>query len=395
MNDQLFIDTHGNGPKIAIIAGEASGDLLGAALIQALLLRFPNAQFSGVAGHKMLAAGARTIEPMETLAVGGIVEVVKHLPKLLKLRKRLVKAITSERPDLLITIDAPDFNIGLAKRVKRTGIPTVHYVSPSVWAWRPERIKQIRKAVSHILLILPFEEQIYQEQGIPATYVGHPLADLMPVAVNQIQVREILNISNKEMVVAMLPGSRQREVLVMAEIFIKTALLLAEQYSKIVLLIPFISRETRNIFENEIWRLNAQHLNWRLMFGHAHEAMTASDAILLASGTAALEAMLAKKPVVVAYKISPFTYRMVKRKFLLPYVSLPNIIAGKFIVPEFLQDEATPENLALALSNYLADKALSTNLSGVFEEHHRSLQCDGAERAAEAVTKLIKKARVC
>nr|WP_314899434.1 lipid-A-disaccharide synthase [uncultured Deefgea sp.] len=393
MGDQLFFN--GKGPRIAIVAGEASGDLLGSALIQSLLLRFPDAQFAGVAGHKMIAAGAHSIEPMETLAVGGIVEVVKHLPKLLKLRKRLVKAILNEKPDLLITIDAPDFNIGLANRIKIAGITTVHYVSPSIWAWRPERIKQIRKAVSHILLILPFEEQIYKKQKIAATYVGHPLADLMPVSVNQIQVREILNVASNDVVVAMLPGSRQREVIAMADIFIKTAIILSELHPKIVLLVPLITRETRTIFENEIWRLNAQGLNWRLMFGHANEAMAASDAILLASGTAALEAMLAKRPVVVAYKISPFTYRMVKRKFLLPYVSLPNIISGKFIVPEFLQEEATPGNLSLALNNYLIDKVLSANLSNIFEHHHLSLQCNGAERAADAVAKLLTKANVC
>jgi lipid-A-disaccharide synthase len=246
-----------------------------------------------------------------------------------------------------------------------------------------------------MLLILPFEKRIYEEQHIPATYVGHPLADLMPVAVNQLQTRELLNISQKDTVVSMLPGSRQREVTVMAEIFIRTALILTEQHPKLVLLVPFITRETRGIFENEIWRLNAQNLNWRLMFGHAHEAMTASDAILLASGTAALEAMLAKRPVVVAYKISPLTYRMVKRKFLLPYVSLPNIISGRFIVPEFLQEEATPENLSLALNNYLIDKKLSTDLSNVFEEYHLTLQCNGAERAAEAITKLIKSPAIC
>ncbi len=393
MDDQLFFGR--KGPRIAIVAGEASGDLLGAALIKSLLLRFPDAQFSGVCGPKMLAAGARTIEPMETLSVGGIVEVIKHLPKLLKLRKRLIKAILGEKPDLFISVDAPDFNIGLAKRIKRAGISTVHYVSPSIWAWRPERIKQIRKAVSHILLILPFEEKIYQTNKIPASYVGHPLADLMPVNANQNQMREILNVGEKDTAVAILPGSRQREVLAMAEIFIKTALMLAEQHKKIVLLVPLITRETRTIFENEIWRLNAQHLNWRLMFGHAHEAMMASDAILLASGTAALEAMLAKKPVVVAYKISPLTYRLVKRKFLLPYVSLPNIIAGRFLVPEFLQDDATPENLSTALNNYLLDKDLSADIADVFLQQHQNLQCDAAERAADAVAKFLPKIVTC
>ncbi|WP_035852317.1 lipid-A-disaccharide synthase [Deefgea rivuli] len=393
MGDQLFFS--GKGPRIAIVAGEASGDLLGSALIKALLERFPDAQFSGVCGPKMLALGARTIEPMETLAVGGIVEVVKHLPTLLKLRKRLIRSITAEKPDLFIGIDAPDFNIGLAKRLKKAGVATVHYVSPSIWAWRPERIKQIRKAVSHILLILPFEEKIYQQEKIPATYVGHPLADLMPIAANQNQMREVLSVANKDSVVAILPGSRQREVRAMAEVFVKTALLLAESNPKIVLLVPLITRETRTIFESEIWRLNAQHLNWRLMFGHAHEAMIASDAILLASGTAALEAMLAKRPVVVAYKISPLTYKIVKRKFLLPYVSLPNVIAGRFLVPEFLQDEAKPENLAQALNNFLQDKVLAAEIASVFTQQHQRLQCNAAQSAANAVTKLLPRVWQC
>lgn len=393
MSDQLFFS--GKGPRIAIVAGESSGDLLGAALIKALLVRFPEAQFSGVSGPKMLAAGARTIEPMETLAVGGVVEVVKHLPKLFELRKRLVKAIIGEKPDLFISIDAPDFNIGLSRRIKNAGITTIHYVSPSIWAWRPERINKIRKAVSHMLLILPFEEKIYQKEKIPATYVGHPLADLMPLIASQDQMREVLNVANKDCVIAILPGSRQREVQAMAEIFIKTALILADSNSKVVLLVPLITRETRTIFENEIWRLNAQHLNWRLMFGHAHEAMVAADAILLASGTAALEAMLAKRPVVVAYKISPFTYKMVKRKFLLPYVSLPNVIAGRFLVPEFLQDEATPENLAQALNNFLVDKVLAAEISAVFTQQHQDLQCDAAQRAANAVMKQLPKVWQC
>ena len=394
MNDQLFTAT--KGPRIAIVAGEASGDLLGAALIQALLHLFPTAQFSGVAGPKMLAAGAKTIEPMETLSVGGIVEVIRHLPNLLKLRRRLVRSIKNERPDLLITIDAPDFNIGLARKVKRCGIPTVHYVSPSVWAWRPERIKAIGKAVSHMLLILPFEKTIYQQANIPATYVGHPLADLMPLVDEQIKMREILNIGSTKKVIAVLPGSRQREVKVMAAIFVKTALRLSEMQTDMVFLVPFITRETRQIFESEIWLQNAQLLDWRLMFGHSHEAMIASDAILLASGTAALEAMLAKKPVVVAYKISPLTYKIVKRKFLLPYVSLPNIIAGRFIVPEFLQDEAEPDNLAQALNNYLLDKTLSCELADVFTQQHQTLQCNAAVRAAAAVALLLpKRVLVC
>ena len=393
MSDQLFYQA--KGPRIAIVAGESSGDLLGAALIAALRERFPHAQFSGVSGPKMRAAGALTIEPMETLAVGGIVEVIRHLPKLLKLRKRLLNAVAKEKPDLFIGIDAPDFNIGLAKKIKRLGIPTVHYVSPSIWAWRPERIKSIRAAVSHMLLLLPFELDIYQKANIPATYVGHPLADLIPVHANQLAVRESLNLNHHAQVLAMLPGSRQRELEALAPLFVKTALLLAEKYPHLNFLVPFITRETRTRFENEIWAQGAQNLKWRLMFGHSHEAMIAADAVLLASGTAALEAMLAKRPTVVAYKVSDLTYKIVKRKFLLPYVSLPNIISGRFLLPEFIQDEANPENLVQALSNYLSDKSLSAALASEFGIQHEALKCNAAEKAADAVAQLLPRAYQC
>ncbi|WP_348945152.1 lipid-A-disaccharide synthase [Chitinibacter sp. FCG-7] len=378
-------------PKIAIVAGEASGDLLGSSLIAELKARFPTAEFIGVAGPKMLAAGAKTIEPMETLSVGGIVEVIKHLPGLLRLRARLVDSCKASKPDLFIGIDAPDFNLGLARKIKRMGVPTVHYVSPSIWAWRPERIKKIKAAVNHILLILPFEKAIYEQAGVPATYVGHPLADQMPVQSNAAQTREILNIAQNAQVLAVLPGSRQREVQALAPLFIETSSKLEQQYPGLVFLVPFITRETRQIFEQEIWRQGAQHLNWRLMFGHSHDAMTASDVVLLASGTAALESMLAKRPTVVAYRVSDMTYRIVKRKYLLPYVSLPNIISKQFLVPEFLQADANSENLALSISNYLSDNALRSKIADKFTDLHLSMRCSASERAATAIQSLLQK----
>ncbi|WP_373975251.1 lipid-A-disaccharide synthase [Chitinibacter sp. SCUT-21] len=378
-------------PKIAIVAGEASGDVLGASLIVELKKLYPSADFVGVAGPKMLTAGAKTIEPMETLSVGGVVEVVKHLPELLRLRKRLINSCQLSKPDLFIGIDAPDFNIGLAQKIKRLGVPTVHYVSPSIWAWRPERINKIKAAVNHVLLLLPFEKEIFDNAGVPATFVGHPLADQMPLKVEQASYREILNIAKGVNALAILPGSRQREVLALAPLFIETAKKLAEKYPDLVFLVPFITRETRLLFERELWRQQAENLNWRLMFGHSHEAMSAADVVLLASGTAALESMLAKKPTVVAYRVSELTYKIVKRKYLLPYVSLPNIISKQFLMPEFLQHDASAENLVLAISNYLDDKPLQQSIAAKFADLHAVMRCSAGQRAAQAIYSMLSK----
>lgn len=391
MAEKLF--GPGTGLKIAIVAGEASGDQLGVALIHALKKRFPDARFAGIAGPKMISAGATTIEPMETLSVGGIVEVLRHLPELLRLRKRLIKACLDDRPDIYIGIDAPDFNLGVERKLKKAGIPTVHYVGPSIWAWRPKRINKIRASVNHMLLLFPFEPPYYERAGVPATYVGHPLADQFAVHPDQAAVREVLDIpSGKRNVIAMLPGSRQRELRALAPLFVETAKKLHARYPDAIFLVPFISRETRQLFETEVWKQEAQQLPWRLMFGHSHEAMIAADTIVLASGTAALEAMLAKQPVVVTYRLSKLTYWLVKRKYLLPYVSLPNIVAGRFLVPELLQGAATVDNLVQAVSNYLDDRKLCAALADEFVRVHETLRCDAAERAAEAVARVLGRA---
>ncbi len=388
MTEKLF--GPGTGLKIAIVAGEASGDQLGVALIEAHKARFPDARFAGIAGPRMISAGATTIEPMETLAVGGIVEVLRHLPALLRLRKRLLTACLEDRPDIFIGIDAPDFNLGVERKLKKAGIPTVHYVGPSIWAWRPKRINKIRAAVSHMLLLFPFEPPYYQRAGVPATYVGHPLADQFSLHPDQAAVREMLDIpAARKQVIAMLPGSRQRELRALAPLFVETAKKLAERYPDAIFLVPFISRETRQIFETEVWKQGAQHLAWRLMFGHSHGAMIAADTIVLASGTAALEAMLAKQPVVVTYRLSKLTYWLVKRKYLLPYVSLPNIVAGRFLAPELLQEAATADNLVQVVANYLDDRKLSAALSDEFVRVHETLRCNAAERAAEAVAGVL------
>ncbi|MEN9658920.1 MAG: hypothetical protein RL571_2385 [Pseudomonadota bacterium] len=376
-------------PRIAVVAGEASGDLLGSQLILALKKRLPHAEFFGIAGPKMQSAGCATVVPMEKLAVRGYLEVIRHLPELLRIRRQLKKQLLANKPDLFIGIDAPDFNFSLEKALKQAGVPTIHYVGPSVWAWRSERLKKIGQCVSHMLLLFPFEEQIYRDARIPASYVGHPLAEIFPEEPNQLAVREALEIPDQRAVFTLLPGSRQSEVEMLATLFVETAQKLLERYPNALFLVPFVTRETRLLFEREIWKQGAQELPFRLMFGHAHEAMQAADVILLASGTATLEAMLARRPMVVTYRLSPLTYRMVKRKLRLPYVSLPNVLAGQFIVPELLQDDATSDNLAQAMANLFDDKHLSNTLSARFADLHHGLRCDAAERAADVVCAVL------
>lgn len=372
-------------PRIAIVAGESSGDALGASLVDAIRQRLPDAQFAGIGGPKMQSAGVETLYPMEKLAVRGYVEVLKHLRELLAMRRSLRRKIIAERPDLFIGIDAPDFNLGLERKLKKAGIPTVHYVSPSIWAWRGKRVHKIKAATNEVMCLFPFEAPLYAAIDAKASYVGHPLADEMPVEVDQVQVREQIGVPLQARVFAFLPGSRISEIELHAELFIETARLLCERYADALILVPLVTRETRNLFEREVYKRGAQELPIRLMFGHAQEAMQAADASLVASGTATLEAMLAKRPMVITYKLTPATYKLVKRKMRLPWVGLPNVLAGKFVVPELLQDDATPENLAQVLGNLMDDKRLSKVLADEFTRMHLALKRGAAERAAEVV----------
>jgi lipid-A-disaccharide synthase len=382
-----------SGPRIAIVAGEASGDQLGASLIEAIRRRLPNAQFAGIAGPKMQSAGARTVVPMERLAVRGYVEVVTRLRELLSIRANLRRACVAEQPDLFIGIDAPDFNLGLERKLKQRGIPTLHYVSPSIWAWRGERVHKIKSAVDEVLCLFPFEPALYEAVGAKASYVGHPLADEMPRVVNQDEVREVIGVAPGQLTFAMLPGSRVSEIEFHAELFIETARRLHAQFPKAIFLVPLVTRETRDLFDTARYRLNALDLPIRLMFGHAQEAMQAADAVLVASGTATLEAMLAKRPMVITYRLSNTTYRLVRKKMRLPYVGLPNVLAGRFVVPELLQDAATPENLAQVLANFIADKRLARSLSALFAEQHDLLRQGAAERAADVVMQHLERRR--
>ena len=371
---------------IAIVAGEASGDLLGSLLMTAIKQAVPNVRFIGIGGPKMESVGMDVLFPMEKLAVNGYVEVLRHLRELLGIRRKLRERFIAEPPDLFIGIDAPDFNLELESALKQRGIPAVHYVSPSIWAWRGERIYKIKQCVSHILALFPFEAPMYEKVGVPVTYVGHPLADILPDQPKRAEMREQMRILPRDAkVFALLPGSRQGEVRRLAKTYIETAQLILQQLPDAQFLVPLASRETRNIFEDVLWKMEAQQLPITLLFGHSHDAMIAADGVLVASGTATLEAALLKRPMVITYKMSALTYWIAKRKQYLPYVGLPNILAGKFVVPEILQDDATPENLAQALINLVNSKSAVAELEQVFSDMHRVLRQNTAQKAATAI----------
>lgn len=371
--------------RIAMVAGEASGDLLASHLIQALKAKIPNALFYGIGGPKMLAQGFDAWHPLETLAVRGYVEVLKHYREISGVRRDLKRRLLTDPPDVFIGVDAPDFNLALEKSLKQRGIPAIHYVSPSIWAWRGKRIHKIGSAVSRILALFPFEPALYEKQGIPVSYVGHPLADMLPVEDGRNEARQLLGLTDQRPVFALLPGSRQSELQYMAETFIETARVIHNRLPDVLFLVPLATRETRLLFETALYRCNGRELPIRMLFGHAHDAMKASDAVLVASGTATLEAALLKRPMAIVYKMASFSYRMMRRMGYLPYVGLPNILAGKFVVPEFIQDDATPENLAQALLNYYSDKKTCALISEVFLGIHIQLKQNTAERAAKAI----------
>ncbi len=387
--------------RIAMVAGEASGDLLAAHLIGALRRRLPDAEFCGIGGPKMQAAGFDAWWPAEKLAVMGYAEVLRHYREITGIRRQLLARLLDQKPDIFIGVDAPDFNLWLESRLKRKGIPTVHYVGPTVWAWRGRRIARIRDAVSHMLVMYPFEPEIYARNNIPATYVGHPLADMIPLERNQAQARDLLEIDRQRKVFALLPGSRMSEVGAMSRLFVDTALLLQERFPGALFLVPMVSRETRHVFETALWEATrewrngmttedeADALPFRLMFGHAQEALAACDGALVASGTATLQAALLKTPMVIAYKMSRWSWALMNRMRYQPWVGQPNILAGRFVVPEFLQDDATPDNLAQALGNLVIDPETRAGLTQLFTGMHRQLRQNTAEKAADAVLSLL------
>ena len=377
--------------KIGIVAGEASGDLLGSLLIKALNVEYPNLEFIGIAGPKMQSAGATSWYSMEKLAVRGYLEVLKSFREILSIRRGLRDRMLRERPALFIGIDAPDFNLALEKTLKRAGIPTIHYVSPSIWAWRGERIRQIRESVNHMLTVFPFEPAIYEKAGVPATFVGHPTADVIPQASQRENARTQLRIKPNELIIALLPGSRQSELDYHAELFIETAKVLRKEFPEARFLVPLTTRETREMFDQMRWKLGAQDLPMQILFGHANLALAAADVALVASGTATLEAAMLGCPHVIAYRLSATTYRLMKKKAYLPYVGLPNILAGEWLVPELLQDDATPENLARALGNWLRHRDAAAALRERFAQIHAQLAVNNAERVRDALRPFLSR----
>jgi lipid-A-disaccharide synthase len=370
--------------QIAIVAGEASGDLLGSLLINAVKNAGLPADFIGIAGPKMQAAGARSLFPMEVLSVRGYVEALGSLWKILGIRRSLKKRLLADPPQLFIGVDAPDFNLSLEADLKRGGIPTVHFVSPSVWAWRPKRIDKVRRAVAHALLIFPFEEQLYQQAGIPATYVGHPIAHALPKP-NRKLARERLALPEDSEYVVLMPGSRPSELHALANLFIETAKRLAQDRPNTRFLIPLVSRETRRQFEQALYLANAQDLPLRILFGHAHDALQAADAALIASGTATLEALLLDCPHVITYKVPWLTAWIMKRQALLPWIGLPNILAGRTLVPELIQNQATPELLAVALGDLLADDIARQAQIDEFQIQRKRLKRDTPRLISQAL----------
>jgi lipid-A-disaccharide synthase len=375
----------GRPTRIAIVAGEASGDMLGAALMRALLARWPDLEFEGIAGPKMEAEGAKPLFPIEPLGVRGYVEVLRNLREILRIRRGLARHLRESPPDLFIGIDAPDFNFGLEAKLKAAGIRTVHYVSPSLWAWRPERIHSIAKAVDHMLVMFPFEEKIYRDAGVRVSYVGHPLADAMPLDPDRVEARSQLRLGPTSVPVALLPGSRVSELELHADLLIDTAADLHRQRPELRFFVPLATRETREHFEARLYARQARDLPIEMLFGHARLALHAAEAAIVASGTATLEAALARCPMVITYRVHPITYRMVQRRRILPYVGLPNILAGEFIVPELLQADATPANLSQALLNWLDSKEARERLRARFATLHESLACGHDERVAQAL----------
>ena len=380
-------------PLIAIVAGEVSGDILGAGLINALKLHYPNARFIGVAGEQMKKAGCETLFDMEELSVMGLAEVLKHLPRLLKRRKQVIETMLEMKPDVFIGIDAPDFNLTVEEKLKANGIKTIHYVSPSVWAWRQNRVHKIKRATDLVLAFLPFEKAFYDKFDTPCRFIGHTMADVIALKPNRTEACEKLGLDESKRYVAILMGSRGSEIQFLAEPFLKTAQLLKEKHPDLKFLVPMVN-EKRQAQLEAIKANIAPELELHILQGQARQAMIAAECTLLASGTAALEAMLCKSPMVVGYKMKPLTYWLAKKLVKTEYISLPNLLANAPLVPEMIQEECNPDNLAWSLNHYLSNDVESlkqkNELKHRFTDLHKLIQCDADAQAAQAVVDVLE-----
>jgi len=369
---------------VALVAGEASGDILGSGLMRALKARHPGVRFIGVGGPLMEAEGMQSYFPMERLAVMGLVEVLGRLRELLKRRKLLIETLLDAKPDVFIGIDAPDFTLNIELKLRQHGIKTVHYVSPSVWAWRQKRVLKIREGCDLMLTLLPFEARFYEEQGVPVRFVGHPLADTIPLEADRQAARAELGLPAGPLV-ALMPGSRGGEVGRLGALFLEAAERLQQLIPGVRFVLPCANQTRREQIEQ---MLAGRDLPLTLLDGQSHQALAACDAVLIASGTATLEAMLYKRPMVVAYRLAPLTYWILKRMVKSPYVSLPNLLAQRMLVPELLQDAATSEALAQTLARLLVDGQHQTDS---FDQIHRTLRRDASNQAADAVLALLER----
>ncbi len=374
--------------KIALVAGEPSGDVLGGGLIQALSKRFPHARFEGVGGEHMQAAGLHSLYPLEALSVMGLVEVVRHLPRLLRIRRALRKRWLADPPDLFIGVDAPDFNLGLATALRRQAIPTAQYVSPTVWAWRPGRIKAIRRAVDRMLCIYPFEPAFFAAHAVEARFVGHPLADTIPLTIDHTAARHACGMSGDTQWVGLLPGSRRGEINRLMPILVDVAERVHAQYPETQFIIPAATAELREPIEHALNNRSVAK-QVQVIQGKARSVLAGVDAAVLASGTATLEAMLLRCPSLMVYRVNAFTAFIARQSVRIDWFAMPNLMAGKMLMPEFVQERATPELIAPALLALLDAPARRAQLSAEFEALHGQLRCQADESAAAALADML------
>lgn len=374
---------------IGIVAGEASGDALGAGLIQSIKKLEPGAKFFGICGPKMCAEGAETMVPMDSISIMGVDGLFRGIFNILKIRRNLIRNFIDNPPDLFVGVDVPDFNLGLELQLRQASIETVHYVSPTVWAWRGYRIHKIRRAVGHMLTLFPFEADYYKKHNVPVTFVGHPMADQIPFSVDKLSARNRLELPIDHTIIALLAGSRISEVERLGEVFIRTAKALFENDSHRFFVAPFVNESTQELFR-KILNDHAPNLPVKLVLGRSREAMAASDAVLLASGTAALEAALLGKPMVVSYRVSALTAVIVRLSRQVEYFSMPNNLLGRALVPEFLQDQATVGNLESAMEGLLSGNQNIEEIKNSFTQIHHDLRCNANDNSAKAVMSLVE-----
>ena len=377
--------------SVAIVAGEPSGDVLAARLLSGLRPQLPQARFHGIGGPAMMEHGFESQWPMDKLTVRGLLAVIPRYREIKGIQNTLRDQLLAQRPDVFIGADYPGFNLGLEMQLKAAGIPTVHYIGPQIWAWRGGRIKKIIQAVSHMLVVFPFEEEIYRKAGVPVSYVGHPLAELVPLVPDEAGARRLLGLPEVANVVTIMPGSRMSEIKYNTVAFMKAARLLQKRDRSLKFVAPMAGEKQRQYFLQLVEEAGLQDVEIKLLDGQSHTAIAAADAVMVASGTASLEVALFKKPMVIAYKMMALEWQILRHFGYQPWIGLPNILARDFLVPELLQDMASPENLAEAMWRQLSDAPHRLHLAERFTEMHHSLLRNSAQESAAAVMKVLKK----